>query len=69
MTRPIIQAWADRQGRVWMDTGKLHVKTHEVIIELLNGEAKGSLSWVNSQFGPLEQLGVQKSQDAPPLNG
>jgi hypothetical protein len=54
----VIPSWMDRESRVWMDTGKLHPKSEEPIIELLNGEARGSLSWVDKQFGPLERLGV-----------
>ncbi|MFI6732131.1 hypothetical protein ACIBI9_04290 [Nonomuraea sp. NPDC050451] len=62
MTRVIIPAWVDLEGRVWMDTGRTHPKTHEPIIELLNGSAQGALRWVNNQFGPLEQLGIQKGR-------
>lgn len=56
----IIRAWMDVEGRVWMDTGSLHPKTKEPVIELLNGAARGALGWVEKECGPLEQLGVQK---------
>jgi hypothetical protein len=60
MSRAIIRAWMDVEGRVWMETGQKQPKTGEMIIELLNGQASGSVTWVNSQFGPLERLGVQR---------
>ncbi|TMR09305.1 hypothetical protein ETD86_44180 [Nonomuraea turkmeniaca] len=60
MSRAVIRAWMDREGRVWMETGQKQPKTGEMIIELLNGHASGSVAWVNAQFGPLERLGVQR---------
>ncbi|MFI7618028.1 hypothetical protein ACIBP6_43095 [Nonomuraea terrae] len=67
MSGAIITAWLDMQGRVWLETGHLHPKTKEPLIELLNGAARGALSWVDKEFGPLEQLGVQRrsSTEAP----
>ncbi|WP_326829638.1 hypothetical protein OIE13_05715 [Streptosporangium sp. NBC_01810] len=50
-----IPGWTDREGRLWLDTG--YTKDGEVVIELLNGAARGTLGWVDSQFGPMEKLG------------
>lgn len=64
----IISAWVDRHGRVWLDTGHVHPKTGRPIIELLNGEARGSLPWVDHEFGPLDEVGIQRTatgEDAP----
>jgi len=47
--------WTDREGRLWLDTG--YTKDGEVVIELLNGAARGTLGWVEAQFGPMEKLG------------
>ncbi|QYC44933.1 hypothetical protein Nocox_36895 [Nonomuraea coxensis DSM 45129] len=58
MTRHIISAWSDNQGRVWLDTGATDAATKQPIIELLNGQARGSLQWVAAQFGPLDDLSV-----------
>ncbi|MGP3917604.1 hypothetical protein [Nonomuraea sp. 10N515B] len=63
MSRAIIPAWVDRQGRVWLDTGQTHRDSREPIIELLNGEAKGSLGWVTNQFGPLESLSINRPKN------
>jgi hypothetical protein len=56
----LIPCWTDAQGRLWLDTG--HTNTAGLpIVELVNGEAKGTLAWVEAQFGPLEQLsGVER---------
>lgn len=51
-----IPGWTDREGRLWLDTG--YTKDGEVVIELLNGAARGTLGWVTAQFGPMERLGV-----------
>jgi hypothetical protein len=56
----MIPCWTDAQGRLWLDTGHT-TKTGLPIVELVNGEAKGTLAWVEAQFGPLEQLsGVER---------
>ena len=62
MSGHIIPAWCDRQGRVWLDTGRIHAQTKDPIIELLNGEASGALGWVSAQFGPLENLSVARNR-------
>ncbi len=62
MTRPVIRAWVDRQGRVWMDSGRVSSQSREPIIQLLNGEASGALGWVSKEFGPLDDLSVQKQR-------
>lgn len=72
MSRAVIRAWMDIESRVWMETGRIHPKTREPIIELLNGAASGALGWVEKECGPLEQLGVERGgrrsapQDPPP---
>lgn len=53
-----IPAYVDGDGRLWLDTGQIHPKTDEPIIELLNGEARGTVSWVERNHGGLSQLGV-----------
>lgn len=53
-----IPVWVDRDGRLWMDTGLLQRGTNEMVIELFNGEARGALSWVEKEFGPLERVGM-----------
>ena len=59
-----IPAYADRDSRVWLDTGDTHPKTGEPIIELLNGEARGALSWVIGSFGPLQNLSIHTMNKA-----
>jgi len=58
-----IPAWVDDDGRLWIDTGHVHPKTGEPIVELLNGHSRGSLSWVRQHHGELRQLGVTKLPD------
>lgn len=58
--KPIAWAWLDMEGRVWMDTGHVDPKSREPLIELLNGAARGRLSWVEKECGPLEQLGAER---------
>lgn len=64
MSRAIIPAWVDKQGRVWMDTGAVHKDSKQPIIQLLNGEASGALGWVANEFGPLIDLSVSRPKDA-----
>lgn len=61
--RPIIQAWVDRHGRVWLDSGTYATTARLPVIELLNGAARGTVEWVTHEFGPLRQLGVQQLGD------
>ncbi|TMS00221.1 hypothetical protein [Nonomuraea basaltis] len=60
MSSNVAWAWMDREGRLWMDSGRTDPKTNEPVIELLNGAASGRLGWVEKEFGPLEQLGIQR---------
>lgn len=53
MTRDAIPGWVDRQGRLWLDTGV--VKDEEVVIQLINGEASGTFSWIDREVGPLKR--------------
>ena len=53
-----IPAWADREGRLWLDSGR--VKDDQPVIELLDGSIRGPLDWVDGQFGPMEKLGVTR---------
>ncbi|MEU6785904.1 hypothetical protein ABZ912_42515 [Nonomuraea angiospora] len=55
-----IPAWVDDDGRLWIDTGTVHEPTGEPVIELLNGQARGTLSWVEKNHGELHQLGVTR---------
>lgn len=55
-----IRAWTDRQGRLWMDTGLLHKDTGQPVVELLNGQARGIVAWVEAEFGPLQEIGVTR---------
>ncbi len=64
MSGGFIPAWSDREGRVWLDTGRVSPTSKEPIIELLNGEASGALGWVNREFGPLENLSVHSMKQA-----
>lgn len=48
--------WLDRDSRIWTDSGQVDPKSNEPIIELLNGKARGTLSWVSKEFGPLEEV-------------
>ncbi|MBB6351863.1 hypothetical protein FHU36_008446 [Nonomuraea muscovyensis] len=64
MSPSIIQVWADRHSRVWVDTGKIHRESKQPIIELLNGEASGALGWVNAQFGPLQNLSLHSTNES-----
>ncbi|MEU4576566.1 hypothetical protein [Nonomuraea sp. NPDC023979] len=61
-----ISAWVDREGRVWLDTGHVHQESKEPVVELLNGDARGSLGWVSKTFGPLEELGITRSARPTP---
>lgn len=67
MSTGIAWAWWDREGRVWMDTGHSDPKSKEPLIELLNGAARGRVSWVEKEFGPLEQIGVQRERQLTAL--
>jgi hypothetical protein len=55
--RAVIPVWTDRHGRPWLDTGKTQPKTGEPIVELADGADKGPLGWVESEFGPVVELG------------
>jgi hypothetical protein len=68
VTGPGIPVWEDRYGRAWLDTGKVS-KAGQPMIELADGSAQGALDWVQTEFGPVEQLGdvTRRSRaDRPP---
>lgn len=60
MSTGAVWAWYDREGRVWMDTGYTDPKTSEMLLDLVNGAARGRRSWVEKEFGPLQELGDRR---------
>jgi hypothetical protein len=49
----------DREGRIWMDTGQVDPVSNEPVIEMLNGESRGSFAHVGRDFGPLRSLSAR----------